>query len=393
MARRKKQKTRVIEAGRKRAWTQGLVSPPVHHASTILFETYRDLRKAVKRAFDGALLYGRLGTPSQWALEEAVAELEGAAGAKVYPSGMAAVALSVLALTKAGDHVLFSDQVYEPTRKLAQNLLPRFGIETDFYDPLIGGDIKKLFKKNTRAVFVETPGSLTFEVPDLPAIARAAKQRDALVFVDNTWATPLFHNALAHGADVSIHAATKYIVGHSDVMLGIALANKNVLGRLKKTAFQLGQTAGPDDCFLTLRGLRTLEVRLRQHQRTALEIATWLAGHPLVETVLHPALPSCSGHEVWKRDFTGSSGLFSFQLKKGSYEKIGALTDGMAHFRLGFSWGGFESLILPQDPAPLRTATKWQAKGPLVRLHVGLEDVADLKADLAAALKRFEKAL
>jgi len=388
-----KKSTRLVKGGRRREWTHGLVNPPVYHASTVLFDTYKDLREGVRKAFSEELFYGRLGTPTLWALEEAMAELEGAKGAKVYPSGMAAVAASLMAVLEAGDHLLVADTVYEPTRKLVSRFLPKFGIETDFFDPLAGAGIKQQFKDNTKAVFVETPGSLTFEVPDLPAIAGAAHARDLFVLVDNTWATPLFHNALEKGADISIHAATKYIVGHSDAMLGVALANKRAHGLLKFTAFQLGQLAGPDDAYLALRGLRTLEVRLRQHQKAALEIATWLESQPLVEKVLHPALAACPGHQIWKRDFSGSSGLFSIVLKAGEMKNMGAFCDDMKHFAMGFSWGGFESLVLPQEVSPVRSATKWHASGPLIRLHIGLEDCGDLKEDLNDALKRFEKTL
>ncbi|MEE8294260.1 MAG: cystathionine beta-lyase [Sphingomonadales bacterium] len=388
-----KKSTKIVKAGRRREWTQGIVNPPVYHASTVLFDTYKDLREGVKKAFSEELFYGRLGTPTLWALEDAMAELEGARGSKIFPSGMAAIACALLSVLKSGDHVLFADTVYEPTRKLAKDLLPRLGIEADFFDPLIGADISKQFKANTKAVFLETPGSLTFEVPDLPAIAKAAHARDMYVLCDNTWGTPLFHNAIAHGADISIHAATKYIVGHSDAMLGITNANARTSGLLKKTSFQLGQITGPDDAYLGLRGLRTLEVRLNQHQKNGLEIARWLQDKPLVARVLHPALEDCPGHAIWKRDFTGSTGLFSIVLEGGEMKNMGAFCDELNHFGMGFSWGGFESLVLPQEVTPVRSATEWNAPGPLIRLHIGLEDVDDLKADLEAALKRFQKTI
>jgi len=385
--------TKLIKAGRSKKWTGGVVNPPVYHASTVLFDTYEDMREGVKKAFSEELFYGRLGTPTLWALEEALAELEGAKGAKVYPSGMAAIAASLFSVLQSGDHVLVADTVYEPTRKLASRFLPKFGITVDFFDPMVGAGISKLFKRTTRAVFLETPGSLTFEVPDLPAIAKAAHARDMYVLCDNTWATPLYHNALEKGADISIHAATKYIVGHADAMLGVALANPKTYGLLKRTTHQLGQLTGPDDAYLALRGLRTLEVRLKQHEKNALEIAKWLEDHAMVDRVLHPALPSCPGHDVFKRDFSGSTGLFSIVLKAGELKNMGAFCDQMEHFGMGFSWGGFESLVLPQEVAPVRSATSWDAKGPLIRLHIGLEDTEDLKQDLDAALKRFEKTL
>lgn len=388
-----KKSTKIVKAGRKKKWTYGVVNPPVFHASTVLFDTYNELREGVKKAFSEELFYGRLGTPTLWALEDAMAELEGARGSKVFPSGMAAIASSLLSVLKSGDHVLFADTVYEPSRKMAKNLLPRFGVEADFFDPMIGADISKQFKDNTRVVFLETPGSLTFEVPDLPAIAKAAHERDMFVLCDNTWGTPLFHNALLNGADISIHAATKYIVGHSDAMLGVASANARAYGLLKKTSFQLGQITGPDDAYLGLRGLRTLEVRLKQHEKNGLEIARWLQDQPLVAKVLHPALPDCPGHDIWKRDFSGSTGLFSMVLSGGEMKNMGAFCDELQHFGMGFSWGGFESLVLPQEVTPVRSATTWDAPGPLIRLHIGLEDVEDLKEDLAAALKRFQKTI
>ena len=388
-----KKSTRLVKAGRRKKWTGGVVNPPVYHASTVLFDTYQEMRDGVKKAFSEELFYGRLGTPTLWALEEALAELEGAKGAKIYPSGMAAITTSLLSVLKAGDHLLIADTVYEPTRKFADQFLPRLGIEADFFDPMAGASIAKLFKDNTRAVFLETPGSLTFEVPDLPAIAKAAHAHYMYVLCDNTWATPLYNNALEKGADISIHAVTKYIIGHADAMVGAALANARTHGLLKYATFQLGQLTGPDDAYLALRGLRTLEVRLKQHQQNALEIARWLEGHAMVERVLHPALPPCPGHQVWKRDFTGATGLFSIILKAGELKNMGAFCDQMAHFGMGFSWGGFESLVLPQEVTPVRSATRWDATGPLIRLHIGLEDVEDLKEDLDAALKRFEKTL
>lgn len=386
-----KKPTRIGQAGRAKKWTRGLVNPPVFHASTVLFDTYKDLREGVKKAFSEELFYGRLGTPTHWAFEEAMADLEGAKGAKVFPSGMAAIAASLLAVLKAGDHVLIVDNVYEPTRKVAQNLLPRFNIEATFYDPMAA--IDKEIRKTTKAIFVETPGSLTFEVPDLPAIVKAAKKHDLYVLADNTWATPLFHRPLDLGADISINAATKYIVGHADAMIGVASANARTYGLLKRTTHQLGQITGPDDVYLALRGLRTLAVRLEQHQKSALQIAKWLKGHPLVDRVLHPALADCPGHKNWRRDFSGATGVFSIVLKAGKLEDMGAFCDDMEHFAMGFSWGGFESLVLPQEVSATRSATKWPARGPLIRLHIGLEDVDDLKEDLDRALTRFQKTI
>ncbi|GER00383.1 cystathionine beta-lyase [Iodidimonas gelatinilytica] len=387
-----KRDTTIIEAGRRPEWTQGIVNPPVYRASTCIFERYQDLRDGVKDP-DAGLFYGRRGTPTHWALREAITELEGGAGTWLYPSGMAAVAGAILACVRTGDHILVTDSVYEPTRFLCQGMLRDFGIETTFYDPEIGAGIEALFQENTRLVITESPGSLTLEVQDLPAISKVAHAHDALVLLDNTWATPLHMRAFDLGVDISVHAATKYIVGHSDVMLGTATANARAWPKLKHGATQMGHTASPDDVWLALRGLRTLPVRLKQHEASALKIAQWLQEREDVDQVLHPALPTAPGHDLFKRDFSGACGLFSFTLNRGSYDTIDAFVDDMRLFKIGFSWGGFESLILPTDPARVRSATKWQAPGPLLRLHVGLEDPDDLIDDLAKAFDRYNRLL
>ncbi|GAK32979.1 cystathionine beta-lyase MetC [alpha proteobacterium Q-1] len=387
-----KRDTQIIEAGRRSDWTHGIVNPPVFRASTCLFETMDDLRAGIKNP-DAKLFYGRRGTPTHWALRDAITQLEGGVDSWLYPSGMAAIAGSILAVVASGDHILVTDSVYEPTRALCDHMLKRFGIETTYYDPCIGAGFAELFKKNTKLVVTESPGSLTLEIQDLPAICAIAHDHDALVLLDNTWATPLNMKALELGIDISVHAATKYIVGHSDVMLGIATANARAWPKLQQGAVQLGQTTSPDDAWLALRGLRTLPIRLKQHEKSALQIAHWLQKHPMVDRVLHPALPEMPGHDLFRRDFTGSCGLFSFILKQGSYQQIDHFVDDMRLFKLGFSWGGFESLILPTDPARVRSATRWQAMGPLVRLHIGLEDPDDLIDDLAAGFERFEKAI
>lgn len=386
-----KRDTKIAEFGRRAEWTHGIVNPPVYRASTCLFDSYADLRAGVADP-DAGLFYGRRGTPTHWALREAITELECGEGTWLYPSGMAAVTGAILAFVRAGDHVLFADTVYEPTRLFARGLLKQLGVESSFYDPLIGGDITSLMRENTRVVFTESPGSLTFELQDLPAIAEAAHARNAWVILDNTWATPLHLRALELGVDVSVHAATKYIVGHSDVMLGTATAGKRAWPKLKKAATNLGQTASADDAWLALRGLRTLPVRLRQHEAGGLELARWLAGRPEVARVLHPAFEDCPGHGLFARDFSGACGLFAVVLDGGDEQAVAAMVDHMAHFKIGFSWGGFESLVLPADPSPHRTATRWEAPGPLLRLHVGLEDPEDLIADLEAGLARFAKA-
>jgi cystathionine beta-lyase len=384
--------TRLVGAGRRPEWTRGTVNPPVWRASTILFDSVAALR-AASAAPDDGLYYGRRGTPTQWSLAAALTELEpGAAGTMLYPSGVAAVAGALLAVLSPGDELLVSDTAYEPTRAMCRNILAPMGITARFYDPLIGGGIADLIGDGTRAIFLESPGSLTFEVQDVPAITAVARARGIVTVLDNTWATPLLFPALAHGVDITILACTKYIVGHSDVMLGSVTAVPGLFERIRQTAYSLGQYVSPDDAYLASRGLRTLGVRLRQHHEGGLAVARWLAEQPQVARVLHPALPGCPGHDVWTRDFRGASGLFAFVLAGGNDAARTALIDGLDHFGIGFSWGGYESLALPIDPAGVRSATRWQAEGPAVRLHIGLEDPADLIADLARGLERFDQA-
>ena len=391
-ARDKGSATRLVEAGRRKEWTAGIVNPPVWRASTILFDSVAELRAAAKSPND-RLYYGRRGAPTQWALAEALTELEpGAAGTMLYPSGVAAVSAALLSVLRPGDELLMVDSAYEPTRAFCRSILAPFGVTTRFYDPMIGGGIAGLFADNTKAVFLESPGSLTFEVQDVPAICAAAKARGIVTMLDNTWATPLLFPAIGHGVDLSILACTKYIVGHSDAMLGSVTAGPGHFDPLRRTAHALGQCVSPDDAFLASRGLRTLGVRLKAHGEGGLAVARWLQDQPEVARVLHPGLPGCPGHEIWARDFAGASGLFSFILKGGDDAARSALIDGLAHFGIGFSWGGYESLALPVDPAGLRTATGWTAEGPAVRLHIGLEDPDDLIADLSAGLRRFAEA-
>lgn len=382
--------TRVVAAGRRKEWTQGIVNTPVWRASTILYDSVADLRAAGTSNTHHRLFYGRKGTPTQWSLADALNELEpGAEGTFLYPSGVAAIAAALLSVLSPGDELLLPDSAYDPTRSMGTGLLKRMGISTRFYDPLIGGGIADLIAENTRAILLESPGSLTFEVQDVPAIVAAAKARGVTTLLDNTWATPLFFPAIAHGIDLSILAYTKYVVGHSDVMLGSVTAAPGHFARLRDTSFQLGQIASPDDSWLASRGLRTMAVRLKQHQASALEIAHWLKQRPEVAAVLHPALPDCPGHETFLRDFKGSSGLFSFVLNGGNEAARAALIDGLEHFGIGYSWGGFESLALPVDPQRYRSVTKRAHAGPIVRLQIGLEDPVDLIADLAAGLERF----
>ncbi|HEX8387931.1 MAG TPA: cystathionine beta-lyase [Sphingomonas sp.] len=382
--------TRVVTAGRRPEWTAGIVNPPVWRASTILYDSVADLRAAAGRDSHHRLFYGRRGTPTQWSLADALTELEpGAQATFLYPSGVAAVAAALLAVLAPGDELLLVDSAYDPTRALAEGLLKRMGITTRYYDPLIGAGVADLIGERTRAVFMESPGSLTFEVQDVPAICAAAKARGVATLMDNTWATPLHFRALSHGVDLSILACTKYVVGHSDAMLGSVTATPELWPRLRDTSFQLGQTASPDDAWLGSRGLRTMAIRLKQHETSALRIAEWLETRPEVADVLHPALPSCPGHDLWRRDFTGASGLFSFTLADGTDAARAALIDGLELFGIGYSWGGFESLALPVDPHRHRSVVKRPQAGPMVRLQIGLEDAGDLIADLERGFARF----
>jgi cystathionine beta-lyase len=382
--------TRVVAAGRRKEWTQGIVNTPVWRASTILYDSVAELREAGGRDTHHRLFYGRKGTPTQWSLADALTELEpGAEGTFLYPSGVAAIAAALLSVLSPGDELLLPDSAYDPTRALGMGLLKRFGITTRFYDPLVGAGIADLIGDATRAILLESPGSLTFEVQDIPAIVAAARARGIVTLLDNTWATPLLLPAIALGIDLTILACTKYIVGHSDVMLGSVTAAPGHFAKLRDTSFQLGQVASPDDCWLASRGLRTMAIRLRQHEASALQIAHWLQEQPEVATVLHPALPTCPGHDIFMRDFRGSSGLFSFVLQGGDEAARARLIDGLAHFGIGYSWGGFESLALPVDPQRHRSVTRRADAGPMVRLQIGLEDPADLIADLAAGLRRF----
>ena len=386
--------TRLVGAGRQAAYThmpggRGIVSPPVWRASTILFDTVAELR-AAGRDPNAGLYYGRRGTPTQWALADALTELEpGAAWTMLYPSGVAAVTTALLSVLKPGDELLMVDSAYEPTRAFCRNILAPMGIATRYYDPLAGAGIAELIGPHTVAIFLESPGSLTFEVQDIPAIVAVARARGIVTLLDNTWATPLLFPAIAHGVDLTILACTKYIVGHSDAMLGSVTAAPERWEALRRTTHALGHCVSPDDAFLASRGLRTLALRLKAHGEGGLAVARWLETRPEVARVLHPALPSCPGHACFARDFAGASGLFSFVLNGGGDAARVALIDGLAHFGIGYSWGGFESLALPIDPAPLRTATEWTAEGPVVRLHIGIEDPADLIADLARGLDRF----
>lgn len=381
--------TRLVQGGRRPEWTGdprlggGIVNPPVWRASTVLYDNVADL-KARGHATHDRLFYGRRGTPTVWALADALTEMEpGAEGTLLYPSGVAAISAGLLSLLAPGDHLLMVDSVYEPTRLFCDGMLARYGVTTTFYDPLAGAGIADLIKPETRLIFLESPGSLTFEVQDIPAIVAVARERGVLTMLDNTWATPLLFPALAHGVDVTMMSLTKYVGGHSDAMMGALTATKALWPRLRQGTYQLGQSVSPDDCALMLRGLRTLDVRMARHGENGLAVARWLAEQPAVGRVLHPALPGDPGHAVWTRDFAGTSGLFGFTLKGADDAGRARFVDTLAHFGIGYSWGGYESLVVPCDPAGLRSATAWTDPDPLVRLSVGLEDPADLIADLA----------
>jgi len=387
----RKPDTMITQSGRDPFSNFGVVNPPVYHASTILHETVAALEEADRAPFNG-VRYGRYGTPTTFALEDAMRDLEGGYRAVALPSGLAAINTCLMTFAKSGDHVLMVDSAYAPTRFFCDRVLKGHGVETTYYDPLIGSGIRDVIQDNTTVVFTESPGSITFEVQDIPAIAEEARKAGAKVLCDNTWATPYYFKPLDNGVDVSINAATKYIVGHADCMMGLATCTRETFADVKRMAALLGHGVGPDDCYLALRGLRTLAVRLPRHRETALSLAEWLRTRKEVRTVLHPALPGCPGHEIFKRDFRGSSGLFGVELKrKYSKDRVAKLLDGMRLLGMGYSWGGYESLIVPQYPSNIRTATSWKGRGPLLRIHAGLEDFGDIKADLEAGLNRLEQ--
>jgi cysteine-S-conjugate beta-lyase len=371
--------TQVTTGGRRPFAHHGYVNPPVYHASTIVYPTAEDYL-----AGRGPYFYGRSGTPTSEALEKAIQELEGPACAAValVPSGLAAISTALLAVLKAGDHVLVAVSIYGPGRVFCDSVLHRYGVTTTYYDPLIGGGIAALMRPNTKAVYAESPGSLTFEVQDIPAIAKAAHQHGALALMDNTWAGPLYFKPLDHGVDLVIQSGSKYLGGHCDLMLGTVSANAAAAQRMKDTTYTMGLCVGPDDMNLALRGVRTLAVRLARHHQSGLAIAEWLATRPEVLKVLHPALPGAPGHDIWKRDFSGASGLFAIVLKPVPEKALLAFLNALKLFGLGASWGGYESLAIPYDVSTNRTATRWAPGGPAVRFHVGLEDPGDLIADL-----------
>jgi cystathionine beta-lyase len=380
-------RSRLVHLGRDAEASQGFVSVPPFRGSTVLFPDVATLKSRKQR-----YVYGTHGTPTTEALSEAWTAISGAAGTTLVPSGLAAIVVSLMTALNAGDHLLMCDSAYQPARIFCEATLKRMGVETTYYDPLLGAGIGALMRANTKAVFVESPGSQSLEVQDIPAIAAEAHARGACVVADNTWATPLFFSPHAHDVDMAVEAGTKYLSGHSDLLLGLVSANAQWFPRLAKTVDQMAIPPGPEDVFLALRGLRTMELRLREAERQALALARWLKGRPEVERVIHPALPDDPGHAIWKRDFTGSSGLFSVVLRPASEAAVAAMLDGLELFGMGYSWGGFESLVIPFDCTAYRTATRWAPGGPTLRFTVGLEDIEDLKEDLDRGFARLAAA-
>ena len=388
-----KLRTRLVQRGRTARSNPGTVNIPVARASTVTFESIADMQE-VQRRFDAdepIPTYGMLNMPLRVAFEEVMVQLEGGHRAVTLSSGLAANVVAILACVKAGDHILVTDSVYQPVRRFCLRQLARFGVETTFYDPSIGAGIASLMKDNTRLVYVESPGSPTFEVQDIPAIAAVAHARGAAVIHDNAWATGVFYRSFDHGADIVVQPCTKYPAGHSDVIIGAVVANEKWWPAVRDASRDYGQMASPDDIFLALRGMRTLEARLRQHEKSGLHVARWLERHAAVERVLHPGLESDPGHALWKRDYLGCTGLFGVALKPCSDRALAAFVDSLELFALGYSWGGFESLVVPQNIQKSRSVRPWRG-GPLIRLHVGLEDPDDLCADLAQGLERIRSA-
>jgi len=384
---KKKQDTVIVTAGRDPEANFGIVNPPVYHASTVLYPTLEAVKARAQ-----PVTYGRRGTPTTFALQDAIAELEGGYKTALTSSGLSAVTTALLAYLKAGDHLLMVDSVYQPSRHFCDTVLVRYGVDVEYYDPLIGGGIERLIRPETKVIFTESPGSVTFEVQDIPAIAEAAHRAGVTVMLDNTWASPLYFKPFEHGVDVSIQAVTKYLCGHSDVMMGSITTTEAAWKELLDTHGAIGQCVAPDDVYLVLRGIRTLSTRLERHMKSGIALAQWLAKRPEVKRVLHPALPDDSGHEIWKRDFTGACGLFSVELNPCSEKALAAFLDGLELFGMGYSWGGFESLVIPQYPKKMRTAMEWNAEGQILRFHVGLEDIGDLVADLEAGFARLQAA-
>lgn len=377
--------TKLVHLGRDTEGSKGFVNPPLYKGSTVLFPSVKSLSEG-----GYGYWYGRKGSPTYETLEEALNELEHADDTILTPSGLSAITTALLALLKTGDHLLVTDSVYQPTRSFCDTTLKALGIEVSYYDPRIGAGIKDLIKENTKLIFLESPGSQSFEIQDIPAIVETAKKASLLTLIDNTWATPLFLTPLTLGVDVSIHSGTKYFIGHADAMIGTVSSNGETAQKIRQMAYSLGLCAGPDDVQIALRGLRTLGIRLAHHEKAAIEFASWLEGRPEFECVLHPALPSHPDHDIFKRDFKGSSGLFTAILKPVEQDKVEAMLDGLELFAMGWSWGGYESLALPFNPSSYRSATSWDYKGQAIRFHIGHENMDDLKADFTAGLERLK---
>lgn len=385
--------TKLVSLGRDKKFTGSAVNPRLVRTSTVVFDSLAQMHSADHNKDDGVEYYGRRGTSTTFAFCEAMCSLENAAGCYVYPCGTAAITSALLSFLSAGDHLLMVDSVYEPTRNFCTGSLARLGVEVSFYDPLLGGGLKSLIKSNTKVIFMESPGSLSMEVQDVPAIAELARRHNIVSMIDNTYATPINFTPLDVGVDICIHSATKYISGHSDVMLGVASANETCWPILQKHSYELGQCASVDDIYTSLRGLRTLGVRMREHDKNARTVARHLSNHDLVERVLHPAFDACDGYEIFDRDYHGGNGLFSLVLKHGNANAMAAMLDGMHHFKMGFSWGGFESLALPVDSSVAkRTSRPWNHT-KMLRLHIGLENPQDLIEDLELGLARYLEAL
>ena len=388
--------TKLVHAGRKSRYTQGSVNPVVQRASSLVFDSVAQKKNATRNRYKGELFYGRRGTLTHFALQDAMCELEGGAGCYLYPCGAAAVTNSILAFVSQGDHVLMTGAAYEPTQDFCNIILKNIGVSTTYYDPLIGEGIRALIQPNTKVLFLESPSSLTMEVPDIPTLVRVAREvnPDIVIMIDNTWAGGVLFPALEFGIDISIQAGTKYLVGHSDVMIGTAVANARCWDQLRERSYLMGQMVDADSAYTTARGLRTLGIRLKEHQERSIQVAQWLAQRPEVKAVFHPALPSCLGHEFFKRDFKGASGLFSFELnQKLNDEQLANFLDHFELFTMAYSWGGFESLILanqPEEIARIRPAIERKLNGTLIRIHVGLEAVEDLIADLEKGFERLK---
>ena len=383
---RLRSRTRLVHAGRDPDQQFGFVNTPIYRGSTVLYPSMESLKKR-----NIPYTYGTKGTPTTRALEEAWSEIAGAAHTVLTPSGLSAVSLALLTALKSGDHLLVTDSAYQPTRHFCDVILKRMGVETTYYDPLVGAGIAALFTDTTRAVLTEAPGSQSFEMQDIPAIAAVAHERDACVIMDNTWATPLFFPPHERGVDLAVEAGTKYLSGHSDLLLGLVSANAAWAKRMRQTFDAFAICAGPEDAYLCLRGMRSMELRLREAERQGIALATWLQSRPEVKRVLHPALPTDPGHAIWKRDFTGASGLFSVILHPVSDKALAAMLDGLELFGMGYSWGGYESLVIPFDCSTYRTATHWNPGGPALRFQVGLEDLEDLKEDLVQGFERMRQ--